>query len=201
MARSKRIKETAAGVAFYHVTSRTSNRQFLFSSPKTKDALVDALVRSAAFSGVSIEAYAIMDNHVHAVVGVTRPECSIATMGPVPNASRDRRLSEADENIASGRKTGDFAVSPMGSVPSLAEAIPEAELLRRVEVLKGEKARQALEMEWRELRKAGLDARLELEQNRLRVRMNDVSEFVKTFKETFDRIYKKDHEYCGSTVA
>ena len=86
----------------------------------------------------------------------------------------------------------------MGPVPSLAEAIPEAELLRRVGILKGEKARQELEIEWRKLRKAGLDARLELEQNRLRVRMNDVSEFVKTFKETFDRIYKKDHDYCGS---
>ena len=53
-------------------------------------------------------------------------------------------------------------------------------------------------MEWRELRKAGLIERLEQEQNRLRVRMNDVSEFVKTFKETFDRVYKKDHDYCGS---
>jgi REP element-mobilizing transposase RayT len=165
MARSKRIKETAAGVAYYHVISRTNNKVFLFDSVKTKDALVDALVRSAVFSGVEIEAYAIMSNHIHAVIKVMRPEC---------------------------------VASPMGPVPNWVEAIPEAELLRRVEVLKGEKARQALEMEWRELRKAGLEARLELEQNRLRVRMNDVSEFVKTFKETFDRVYKKDYEYCGS---
>ena len=165
MARSKRIKEMAAGVAYYHVISRTNNKVFLFDSAATKDALVDALVRSAAFSGVEIEAYAVMSNHIHAVVKVTRPECD---------------------------------ASQLGSVPSWTEAIPEAELLRRVEILKGEKARQELESEWRELRKAGLEARLELEQNRLRVRMNDVSEFVKTFKETFDRIYKKNHEYCGS---
>jgi REP element-mobilizing transposase RayT len=165
MARSKRIKETAAGVAYYHVISRTNNKVFLFDSPKTKDALVNALKRSAAFSGVEIEAYAIMSNHIHAVIKVTRPGC--------------------------------VALS-MGSVPSWAEAIPEAELLRRVEALKGVKAREELAEEWRVLRKAGLDARLELEQNRLRVRMNDVSEFVKTFKETFDRIYKKEHEYCGS---
>ena len=170
MARSKRIKETAAGVAYYHVISRTNNKGFLFDSPKTKDVLVDALKRSAAFSGIEIEAYAIMSNHIHAVVKVTRPA------GTDPNG----------------------IVSSARPVPSLAEAISEAELLRRVEALKGEKARQELEIEWRKLRKAGLDARLELEQNRLRVRMNDVSEFVKTFKETFDRIYKKDHEYCGS---
>ena len=140
MARSKRIKETAAGVAYYHVISRTNNKVFLFDSAATKDALVDALKRSAAFSGVEIEAYAVMSNHIHVVVKVTRTECDASQLGPVP---------------------------------SWTEAIPEVELLRRVEALKGEKARQALEMEWRELRKAGLDARLELEQNRLRVRMND----------------------------
>ena len=198
MARSKRIKETATGVANYHVIARTNNRQFLFSSPKIKDALVDALQRAAAFSGVGLEAYAIMDNHVHVVARVMRPECSILAMGPVPNASCASDQSEAGENIASGRETADFAASPMGPVTSLAETIPEAELLRRVRILKGEKARQELEMEWLELRKTGLVERLEQEQNRLRVRMNDVSEFVKTFKETFDRIYKKDHEYCGS---
>ena len=170
MARTKRIKEMAAGVAYYHVISRTNNKVFLFDSPKTKDALVDALKRAAAFSGVSLEAYAIMSNHVHVVVKVTRP------MGPVPNV----------------------AASSAGPVPSWTEVIPEAELLRRVGILKGEKARQELEEEWRELRKAGLVEKLEQGQNRLRVRMNDVSEFVKTFKETFDRIYKKDHEYCGS---
>ena len=170
MARSKRIKEKAAGVAFYHVISRTSNKQFLFNSPKTKDVLVNVLKRAAAFSGVELEAYAIMDNHVHVVAKVTRPVGSVPTV--------DALL--------------------MGPVPSWTEVIPEAELLRRVEILKGEKARQELEEDWRELRKAGLVEKLEQEQNRLRVRMNDVSEFVKTFKETFDRIYKKDHEYCGS---
>ena len=203
MARSKRIKEMAAGVAIYHVISRTSNRQFLFTSPKTKDELVNALKRSAAFSGVEIEAYAIMDNHVHIVVRVTRPLGSVPrgvspSAGPVPNVSDGRSLIEVDENAACACETDDFAASLMGPVPSLAEAIPEAELLRRVEILKGEKARQELGEEWRELRKAGLVEKLKQEQNRLRVRMNDVSEFVKTFKETFDRVYKKDHEYCGS---
>ena len=192
MARSKRIKEMAAGVAYYHVISRTNNKVFLFDSAKTKDALVNALKRSAAFSGVEIEAYAIMSNHIHAIVKVTRPTVA-ATCD-----SCDRSLGESDENAAFVRGTTNFSASPMEPVPSLTETIPEAELLRRVEILKGAKARDELAEEWRDLRKAGLDARLELEQNRLRVRMNDVSEFVKTFKETFDRIYKKDHEYCGS---
>ena len=203
MARSKRIKETAAGVAYYHVISRTNNKVFLFDSAKTKDALVDALKRSAAFSGVEIEAYAVMSNHIHVVVKVTRfvgtgPNGIASSAGSATSAFCDNRLGETSKNAAFARETVDFSASLMGSVPSWAEAIPEMELLRRVEALKGAKARQELGMKWSELRKTGLDARLELEQNRLRVRMNDVSEFVKTFKETFDRIYKKDHEYCGS---
>ena len=113
MARSKRIKETAAGVAYYHVISRTNNKVFLFDSAATKDALVDALKRSAAFSGVEIEAYAIMSNHVHAVVKVTRP------VGTGPNASCGRSSNESGENVASGRETADFSASQMGSVPCL----------------------------------------------------------------------------------
>ena len=72
MTRTKRIKETAAGAAYYHVISRPNNKVFLFDSAKIKDALVDTLKRAAAFSGVEIEAYAIRRNHVHAVVKVMR---------------------------------------------------------------------------------------------------------------------------------
>ena len=186
MARKNRIKETAAGAAFYHVMSRANNRQFLFESAKVKDALVAALLRAAAFSGVEVEAYAVMDNHFHAVVKVTRTAADLALSGPVPvgDAPSEGPVPAAE-------------ASQMGPVPGT-EPIPEAELLRRIEVLKGAKAREEVEREWKELREEGDDKRLEQEQNRLRVRMNDVSEFVKTFKETFDRFFKEEHEYCGS---
>jgi len=72
------------------------------------------------------------------------------------------------------------------------------ELLRRVGVLKGEKARQKLSERWEGLRKSGMEAALQEEQERLRARMNDISEFIKTFKEEFGRAFKKDREYCGS---
>ena len=35
-------------------------------------------------------------------------------------------------------------------------------------------------------------------QGRLRARMNDISEFMKTFKETFNVWYKRDRKYVGS---
>ena len=79
--------------------------------------------------------------------------------------------------------------------------VPEEELLRRVGVLKGEKAARELEEKWNGLHAAGFDASLENEQDRLRSQMNDISQFIKVFKELFDRRYKRDHAYTGSIWA
>jgi len=72
------------------------------------------------------------------------------------------------------------------------------DLLRRVGILRGEKAMRDLAERWDGLRAAGFNASLQVEQDRLRARMNDISEFVKLFKEEFDRIYKRGRKYCGS---
>lgn len=81
------------------------------------------------------------------------------------------------------------------------ELVPEAELIRRVRVLKGEKAAQDLEEKWTDLHAAGFESVLEEEQNRLRAQMNDISAFIKVFKELFDRWYKRDRAYTGSIWA
>ena len=150
MARTNRIKVDCD--AHYHVMSRTCNKLFLFERGRTKTALVDALRRAAAFSGVELKAYAVMGNHFHAVVKVTKPDEPI----------------EADE------------------------------LLRRVGVLKGERAKMVLARSWADLSAAGFEATLKVERDRLRARMHDVSEFVKTFKEEFDRAFKRERPYFGS---
>ena len=140
MARTRRIKKTATGVAYYHLMSRTNDRRFLFDRGRVKTQLVDALKRAAAFSGVEIDAYVAMDNHFHVVCKVVRPEAPV----------------------------------------------PEDELIRRVAALKGGRAAEELASHWRELREMGMDSAVAEFQNRLRARMNDISEFMKTFKETFD---------------
>ena len=76
--------------------------------------------------------------------------------------------------------------------------IPEAELIRRVGVLNGAAAAEALALRWENLHAAGFEATLKEEQDKLRHRMNDISEFMKSFKELFDRWYKRDQAYCGS---
>ena len=78
------------------------------------------------------------------------------------------------------------------------EPVPEDELLRRVAALKGEAAAEELAEHWRDLRSAGLDRMVDAAQNRLRERMNDISEFMKTFKEVFNIRFKRERGYTGS---
>ncbi len=65
MARTARVKSTADGTAYYHLTSRACNRQFLFRKARTKDKLVELVRKAAEFSGIDLEAAAMMDNHIH----------------------------------------------------------------------------------------------------------------------------------------
>ena len=78
------------------------------------------------------------------------------------------------------------------------EPVPEAELIRRVGVLKGTAAAKVLAEHWAELREAGLLSLVEAAQKRLRERMNDISEFMKTFKEAFNVRFKRERGYTGS---
>ena len=78
------------------------------------------------------------------------------------------------------------------------DELPEGELLRRVAALKGERAAEDLASHWKELRDIGMDSAVVDAQNRLRARMNDVSEFIKTFKELFNVWYKRERGYSGS---
>ena len=78
------------------------------------------------------------------------------------------------------------------------DALPEGELLRRIAALKGERAAEDLASHWEELRGIGMDSAVVEAQERLRARMNDVSEFIKTFKELFNVWFKREHGYSGS---
>ena len=152
MARTSRVKRAGNGTSYYHLMSRTNDRRFLFGKGRVKTQLVDALKRAAAFSGVEIDAYAVMDDHFHVVCKVVRTD----------------------------------------------EPIPEDELLRRVAALKGERAAEKLASHWEELRGVGMESAVAEAQGRLRARMNDISEFMKTFKETFNVWYKRERKYTGS---
>ena len=65
--RRKRIKLN--GDAFYHVMSRIVRRQFWIDEEE-KHLLLGEIRRAAAFSGVEICTYALMDNHFHLLVRI-----------------------------------------------------------------------------------------------------------------------------------
>ena len=84
------------------------------------------------------------------------------------------------------------------SVTRTDETVPREELIRRVGVLKGEKAAEDLSAYWDELEAAGFTSTLEGHMNRLRVRMNDISAFMKTMKELYSMWYNRKYDYSGS---
>lgn len=150
MARNRRIKKEGDG--HYHVISRTNDKAFLFSKGRIKSRIVGALRRSAAFSGVKLRAFAIMDNHFHVVCSVVKPDADV----------------------------------------------PEDEVLRRIAILKGNETADAMAGHWADLRRMGNTAAVAEQLASWRRRMNDVSEFAKTFKEIVNLLYKREHPRCGS---
>ena len=150
MARTARIK--ADRDAYYHVMSRVTGGFFLLRDAGIKEAMLDALMRSAVFSGVDIAGFCIMDNHFHVA-------CHVPA---------------ADVN-----------------------AIPEDEVLRRVEVLSGRDRFESLMFEIESLRKRGDTEAVRRKIDGYRRRMHDLSQFMKTFLETFDIRFRKKTGFIG----
>lgn len=54
----------------YHVTSRIANRAMLLKPEEVKDRIAEWIRSVAAFSGVEVWAWCVMDNHLHLLVHV-----------------------------------------------------------------------------------------------------------------------------------
>ena len=83
-------------------------------------------------------------------------------------------------------------------MPSPAGTVPEEEVLRRYGVLMGAKASLKLEARLRAMRERGDSLAAEGVVDRLRARMHDLSQFMKTFKEEFGRRFRKRRAYLGT---
>ena len=103
----------------------------------------------------------------------------------------------------SGVNVGAFALMDnhfhiVVQVPFREGRVPEGEVLRRYGLLMGGKARARLEERLGSLRESGGAAAAEAELDRLRARMHDLSQFVKTFKEEFGRLFRRRRPYPGT---
>ena len=134
---------------------RIAHREFLLKDERIKGRLVDLMRRAAAFSGVDVCTYAVMDNHLHLCVHVPEP----AEVG-------------------------------------------ERTVVERVGALYGESQSSALRRQLERLRAEGREDEAVRTLDRLRARMGDLSEFVKTFKQRVTQWYNRElgHEgtlWCG----
>ena len=83
-------------------------------------------------------------------------------------------------------------------VPKREGEIPESEILRRVGVLYGEDRRVALEKRFAGYREEGDDTAIAAELEKLRARMGDLSEFVKTLKQRVSQWYNANYLHEGT---
>ena len=149
MARPNRIK--LSGEGYYHVIDRIAHREFLLRDERIKRRLVDLMHRAAAFSGVDVCTYVVMDNHLHLCVHV--PEST-----------------EVDERT----------------------------VVERVGTLYGEARAAALRGELERLRTEGREGDAVCVLDRLRARMGDLSEFMKTFKQRVTQWYNRELGHEGT---
>ena len=83
-------------------------------------------------------------------------------------------------------------------VPPKNTPVSDEEVLRRVGVLYGEKRKQRLEEQIEALRDSGDDEGAQELLDSFRRRMNDLSEFMKTFKQRFTMRYNNAHKRTGT---
>ena len=76
--------------------------------------------------------------------------------------------------------------------------IPESEILRREGVLYGEDRRAALEKRLAGFREEGDDTAIAAELEKLRARMGDLSEFMKTLKQRVSQWYNSNYSHEGT---
>jgi len=82
-------------------------------------------------------------------------------------------------------------------VPERGE-VSEAELVRRMTILYGKPYTSNSQEQWAEWRKTGAFYLVEAQQNKLRMRMGDISAFVKTVKQRYSMSYNGRHDRRGT---
>lgn len=192
----------------YHITSRIVNRQMWFKDPKLKDEIVGWLYGVAAFSGVELLAWCIMDNHFHILVhvpevpeqyrldpddppashafGMRPPECNPALWSPAEGV--------CPPTVASG----EGACPQMAARPDTGFMLSDEEMLVRLGHLYGNPRRiRSLRTMWAEMRAHGNGAAVDAIKERYCRRMYNVSQFVKTLKERIAQAINRRTGHVG----
>ena len=191
MARKNRVS-VYDGV--YHITSRIANKAMLLKPDEVKERIMGWIESVAAFSGVEVWSWCIMDNHLHLLVHVP----------PVPS---EYWLDPDDEPAAYafGMRPPECRVplwSPDGDCPPrprppLGFMLSDDEMIGRLVFLYGPDRADEIANGWASLREHGHDDAVDGAKERYCRRMYNISQFVKTQKERISSWYNAEYGHVG----
>ena len=190
----------------YHVTARVAHGAMLFMDGEMKSRIMSWIGDIAAFSGVEVFAFCIMDNHIHILVHV-------------PRVPRERWLSPDEEPAAyafgmrppecrapvwqpAGGDCPREGDGPSMARPSTGFTLPDDVMARRLARLRvgldgmAAEARR-VESRWADMRGRGLSSAVDAEKDRLCRRMYNLSQFVKTIAERVSQRYNEMTGHVG----
>ncbi|MGN0852446.1 MAG: transposase [Kiritimatiellia bacterium] len=194
MARKNRV---SVPDGIYHITSRIVNRELWFRNPGLKDEIVSWIHGIAAFSGVELLSWAVLDNHFHLVVHVppiperyrdnpaVAPESHAFGMRPPECRSQIWSLDPEEDRVRAARPPTGFTLS-------------DEEMLERLQGLYGDAQRvEAIGKSWRTLRENGSGSAVDTAKERYCRRMYNLSQFVKTLKERIAQAVNRRTGHVG----
>ena len=197
MARKNRVS-VFDGV--YHVTARIAHKAMLLKPDEIKDRILDWVVSVAAFSGVEVYAFVIMDNHLHLFVHVPPvPERLWLDPAREPCAyAFGMRPPERAAGLWPPDATGPLGdCPPPAARPELGFVLSDEEMAERLAHLYGPACAQRKAKSWSGLRSRGLGARVDAEKAGYCRRMYNLSQYVKTLKERVSMWYNREYGHSG----
>ena len=196
----------------YHVTSRIVNREMWLGDPKLKDEIVSWIYGVAAFSGVELLAWAVLDNHFHLVVHVPvpprelwcdpgeQPDTHAFGMRPPENRPPLWRPASVDGDGPASERSGAPAGgdSPLLVRPTTGFMLSDEQMLERLARLYGDSGRvEALRRSWAAMRRAGNGGAVDAVKEGYCRRMYNLSQFVKTLKERIAQAVNRRRGHVG----
>ena len=190
----------------YHVTTRIVNREMWFKSPAFKDRIVSWMYGIAAFSGVELLSWCVMDNHFHILVHVPevperyRTECDVVpdsyAFGMRPPECNSPLWSPPPDNSG---KEANSSSKPGMIRPKVGFMLSDEEMLDRLLSLYGNVNRiEAMRKSWKRMRENGNASAVDALKERYCRRMYNLSQFVKTLKERISQHFNKASGHIGN---
>ena len=202
MARKNRV---SVYDGIYHVTTRIANRAMLLKPEAVKDRIMEWIRSVAAFSGIEVWAWCIMDNHLHLFLHVppvperywldpqVEPAAYAFGMRP-PECREPLWPPQGDCPPIPSSHVGDCPPPPR---PSLDFMLSDDEMLGRLKFLYGAKGADVVAKRWKFLREHGQDSLVDEAKERYCRRMYNLSQFCKTLKERISMWYNDEFGHTG----